>query len=81
VSWDKLSKADQDLIRKFSREAQLEQRQLWDKYVADATAKLKAAGIRFVPADKDAFFKATQPVRDKYGSKYASLIQRIRDTK
>ena len=81
VSWDKLPKADQTLIRKLSREAQLEQRKLWDAYVKDATVKLKAAGIKFVPADKDAFFKATQPVRDKYGSKYAGLIQRIRDTK
>jgi tripartite ATP-independent transporter DctP family solute receptor len=81
VSWDKLSKADQDLIRKLSREAQLEQRKLWDAYVAEATGKLKAAGVKFVPADKDAFFKATQPVRDKYGAKYAGLIQRIRDTK
>jgi tripartite ATP-independent transporter DctP family solute receptor len=81
VSWDKLSKADQDLIRKYSREAQLEQRQLWDKFVGEATAKLKAAGIQFVPADKEAFYKATQPVRDKYGSKYSGLIQRIRDTK
>jgi tripartite ATP-independent transporter DctP family solute receptor len=81
VSWDKLPKADQDLIKKLSRETQLEQRKLWDAYVAEATGKLKAAGIKFVPADKEAFFKATQPVRDKYGSKYAGLIQRIRDTK
>jgi tripartite ATP-independent transporter DctP family solute receptor len=81
VSWDKLPKADQDLIRKLSREAQLEQRELWDKFVGEATAKLKAAGIQFVPADKEAFFKATQPVRDKYGAKYAGLIQKIRDTK
>jgi len=81
VSWDKLSRADQDLMRKLSREAQLEQRELWDKMVAEATGKLKAAGIKFVQADKDAFYKATQPVRDKYGAKYAALIQRIRDTK
>jgi tripartite ATP-independent transporter DctP family solute receptor len=81
VSWDKLPKADQDLVRKFSREAQLEQRKLWDAYVAEATGKLKAAGIQFVKADKEAFFKATQPVRDKYGAKYAGLIQKIRDTK
>jgi tripartite ATP-independent transporter DctP family solute receptor len=81
VSWDKLPKGDQDLIRKLSREAQLEQRKLWDAYVAEATGKLKAAGVKFVPADKEAFFKATQPVRDKYGAKYAGLIQRIRDTK
>jgi len=39
ASWDKLPKADQDLIRKLSREAQLEQRKLWDAYVAEATGK------------------------------------------
>jgi tripartite ATP-independent transporter DctP family solute receptor len=81
VSWDKLPKADQNLIMKLSREAQSEQRGLWDAYTKDAETKLKAAGIKFVDADKEAFFKATQPVRDKYGSKYAGLIQRIRDTK
>jgi TRAP-type C4-dicarboxylate transport system substrate-binding protein len=81
ASWDKLTPADQELIRKLSREAQLEQRQLWDKFVGEATAKLKAAGIKFVQADKEAFYKATQPVRDKYGAKYAGLIQKIRDTK
>jgi tripartite ATP-independent transporter DctP family solute receptor len=81
ASWDKLPKADQDLIRKLSREAQTEQRKLWDDYTSDAEKKLKAAGIKFVNADKEAFFKATQPVRDKYGSKYAGLIQKIRDTK
>ena len=81
ASWDRLPRADQDLIRKLSREAQMEQRQLWDAYVGEAETKLKAAGIQFVPADKEAFYKATQPVRDKYGAKYAGLIQRIRDTK
>ena len=80
-TWDSLSKEDQALLRKLSREAQIEQRQLWDAYVGEAETKLKAAGIQFVPADKEAFFKATQPVRDKYGAKYAALLQRIRDTK
>ena len=55
--------------------------QLWDKYVTDAETKLKAAGVQFVPADKPAFYKATQPVRDKYGAKYAALLKRIEDTK
>ena len=80
-TWDALSKEDQALLRKLSREAQIEQRQLWDAYVGEAETKLKAAGIQFVPADKDAFFKATQPVRDKYGAKYGPLLQKIRDTK
>jgi len=80
-SWETLPKTDQDLVKKLSREAQLEQRQLWDAYVGEAEGKLKAAGIQFVAADKQAFYKATQPVRDKYGAKYAALLKRIEDTK
>ncbi len=80
-TWDTLSKVDQDLVRKLSREAQAEQRQLWDTMVSDAEVKLKAAGVQFVQADKPAFYKATQPIRDKYGSKYAALLKRIEETK
>ena len=80
-SWDALSKADQDLVKKLSREAQMEQRALWDAYVGEAETKLKAAGVKFVEADKPAFYKATQPIRDKYGSKYAAILKRIEDTK
>ena len=68
-------------MKKLSREAQIEQRELWDAYVGEAETKLKAAGVKFVPADKAAFYKATQPVRDKYGAKYAALLKRIEDTK
>jgi tripartite ATP-independent transporter DctP family solute receptor len=80
-TWDTLSKEDQALLRKFSREAQIEQRKLWDDYVGVAESKLKAAGIQFVNADKKAFYDATQPIRDKYGAKYSALLKRIQDTK
>ena len=80
-NWETMSKEDQDLTRKVSREAQIEQRQLWDAYVGEAESKLKAAGIQFVVADKKAFYDATQPIRDKYGAKYAVLLKRIQDTK
>jgi tripartite ATP-independent transporter DctP family solute receptor len=80
-TWDGLSKSDQDLVRRLSREAQLEQRQLWDTYVREAETKLKAAGVQFVAADKPAFYKATQPIRDKYGAKYAVLLKQIQETK
>jgi TRAP-type C4-dicarboxylate transport system substrate-binding protein len=62
-------------------QAQQEQRKLWDDYTKEAETKLKALGVQFAPADKAAFFKATQPIRDKYGSKYATLIKKIQDTK
>jgi tripartite ATP-independent transporter DctP family solute receptor len=81
ISWDKLSKADQGLIMKDAREAQLEQRKLWDAMVADSVAKLKAGGVQFVEVDKKVFYDATKPVREKYGSKHAALIKRIEATK
>jgi TRAP-type C4-dicarboxylate transport system substrate-binding protein len=77
VAWDKFSKADQDLIKKLSRETQLDQRALWDKAVAENVAKLKAAGIQFVEVDQKPFFEATAPVRAKYGAQLADLMKKI----
>jgi tripartite ATP-independent transporter DctP family solute receptor len=81
VTWDKLSKDEQALVQKFSKEAQLEQRTLWDKSVAEYTVKLKAAGVEFVAVDQKPFYDATAPVRAKYGAPYADLIKRIEAVK
>jgi tripartite ATP-independent transporter DctP family solute receptor len=81
VTWDKLSADDKALMKKVAREAQMEQRVLWDKSVADYTAKLKTAGVEFVPVDQKLFFDATAPVRAKYGQKFAELMTRIDATK
>jgi tripartite ATP-independent transporter DctP family solute receptor len=76
--WDSLSPADQALIKKFSREAQFEERVLWNKYEKDAMDKAKAAGITVIEiADKKPFQAAVKPVWDKYGPKYADMIKRI----
>ncbi len=80
-SWETLSKEDQALIKKLSREAQLEQRQLWDAMVADSVQKLKAAGVQFIEVDKKPFYEATKPVREKYGAKHAALIKRMEETR
>jgi TRAP-type C4-dicarboxylate transport system substrate-binding protein len=81
VAWDKLSADDKALVKKTAREAQLDQRQLWDKSVADYSTKLKAAGVEFVPVDQKLFFEATAPVRAKYGAKFTDLMKRIGDVK
>ncbi|MCI5069384.1 TRAP transporter substrate-binding protein [Acidovorax sp.] len=81
VTWDKLSKDDQALLKKLGREAQMEQRALWDKSVEDYTAKLKAAGVEFINVDTKAFYDATAPVRAKYGANYADLMKRIEAVK
>lgn len=81
VAWDKLTPDEQGLMRKFAREAQMEQRELWDKSVAEYTAKLKAAGVEFIEVDTRPFYEATAPVRAKYGADYADLIRRIEAVK
>ncbi|MFN4031571.1 MAG: TRAP transporter substrate-binding protein [Acidovorax temperans] len=81
ATWDKLSKDDQALLKKFGREAQMEQRTLWDKSVAENTAKLKSAGVEFITVDNKPFYEATAPVRAKYGANYAELIKRIEAVK
>ena len=77
VTWDKLTPAEQTLAKKFGREAQSEQRVLWDKSVLDSTSKLKAAGVEFIEVDQKPFFDATAPVRAKYGAPYVDLMARI----
>lgn len=80
--WDKLSKADQALITKFSREAQLDERKLWNETEKEAYARMKTAGIEVDHiADKTPYQKAVKPVWDKYGAKWPDLIKRIEATK
>lgn len=80
ATWDKLTPADQALLKKLGREAQLEQRKLWDQSVADYTTKLKGAGVEFIQIDNKAFYAATASVRAKYGAQHAELIKRIEAT-
>ena len=77
VVWEKLSADEQALMKKLAREAQMEQRALWDKKVAESKEGLKKAGVEFVEVDKKAFYDLTAPVREKYGKDYAELIKRI----
>lgn len=77
-AWTALSNDDQTLIKKFAREAQMEERQLWKKYEQQAMEKAKAAGCEIVEiADKTPFQNAVKPVWDKYGPKYQAMIDRI----
>jgi tripartite ATP-independent transporter DctP family solute receptor len=76
--WNTLSADDQGLIRKFAREAQFEERELWKQYEQKAMEKAKAAGSEIIEvADKTPFQNAVKPVWDKYGPKYQDMIKRI----
>jgi tripartite ATP-independent transporter DctP family solute receptor len=78
-AWTALSADDQALIRKFAREAQMEERVLWNQYEQQAMEKAKAAGCEIIEiADKTPFQNAVKPVWEKYGPKYQDMINRIR---
>jgi len=77
-AWDGLSKDDQALLTKVSREAQFEERVLWTEYEKQALDKAKAAGVEIIVlADKKPFEDAVRPVWDKYGPRFADVIKRI----
>ncbi|MGH8849552.1 MAG: TRAP transporter substrate-binding protein [Casimicrobiaceae bacterium] len=81
-TWNTLSKDDQALLVKFGREAQFEERVLWEKYEKAAMDKARAAGIQIIEiADKKPFQAAVKPVWDKYGPKYADVIKRIQEVR
>jgi len=77
-TFDALSREDRELVRKFAREAQAEERVLWNAYEKQAIDKAKAAGIEIIEiSDKTPFQAAVKPVWDKYGPRFADLIKRI----
>jgi TRAP-type C4-dicarboxylate transport system substrate-binding protein len=77
-AWTALSADDQGLIKKFAREAQMEARELWNKYEQQAMEKAKTAGCEIVAiTDKTPFQNAVKPVWDKYGPKYQDMVKRI----
>ncbi|MGA8969255.1 MAG: TRAP transporter substrate-binding protein [Pseudolabrys sp.] len=83
-AWDAMSKEDQALLVKFSKEAQQEERKLWEVYEQQAMDKAKAAGIQIIQvsdAEKKAFQDAVKPVWDKYGPKYEATVKRIQEVK
>jgi hypothetical protein len=78
AGWEQLSPDDQALLKKLSREAQADARDLWDKKEADAFDRMKSGNIEIDHiADKKPFQDAVKPVWDKYGSKFTDLIKQI----
>src|SRR3954463_1547425 len=78
--FDSMSKEEQADVLKFAREAQFDERKLWEEYEKQAMDKAKAAGIQIIhlpDAEKKKMQEAVKPVWDKYGPKYAEMVKRI----
>ena len=85
AAFEKLSAADQKIVRDAARESAVLQRELWAKRAASSREKVMAAGVKFyeIP-DKAAFQDAMQPVYVKYltdNPDIKPLVALIKNTK
>jgi tripartite ATP-independent transporter DctP family solute receptor len=83
VVWDKLPKADQDMIRAAAKESVAVQRKAWDEQEAKSLANVKAQGAEIVEVDKKSFQAVMQPVYDKFMTTpdQKRLVKAAQDTK
>src|SRR5947209_3590158 len=80
--WDTLGKEDQALITKFAKEAQLEERKLWNEMEEKSVNHIEAAGVEIIKIDdKQPFQAAVKQEWEKYGKQHADLIKRIQEAK
>ena len=66
IVWDKLPKADQDLVRAAAKESVAFQRRKWDEQEAKSLAAVKAGGAEIIEVDKKSFQAVMGPVYDKF---------------
>jgi tripartite ATP-independent transporter DctP family solute receptor len=81
--WDKLPKAEQDMIRKAARESVAFQRRKWDEQEAKSLAVVKAAGAQIVEVDKNSFQAVMAPVYEKFMTTpdLKRMVKAVQDTK
>lgn len=83
TTWDKLDPADQAIIQQCADDLQTNMITAWTDTENEALQTLKDGGMTVVDPDEAtiaAFREAMQPVYDKYGAKYATLIKEIENT-
>jgi tripartite ATP-independent transporter DctP family solute receptor len=81
--WDKLPKAEQDMIRAAAKESVAVERKKWDEQEGKSLATVKAAGAEIVEVDKASFQAVMGPVYDKFMTTpdLKRLVKAIQDTK
>ena len=78
--WNELSREDQDLIVKFAKVAQQEQRVLWQAKEKESLENMKANGVVITevsPEEKKRFQDAMKPVYEKHAADLVGVIERI----
>ena len=83
IVWDKLPKAEQDMVRAAAKESVAFQRKKWDEQEAKSLAAVKAGGAEIIDVDKKSFQAVMGPVYDKFMTTLdlKRLVKTIQDTK
>ena len=83
IVYDKLPKAEQDMIRAAAKESVAFERQKWDEQEAKSLATVVAAGAQIVDVDKKSFQAVMGPVYDKFmvTPDMKRLVKAVQDTK
>ena len=80
VTWDKLSKEDQDIIRKCAEESARYERLLWKDRAQQAEEAAKRKGCTIIileEAEKARFKEAVAPIYQEFYEEYQDIIDRI----
>lgn len=83
VVWDKLPKAEQDMVRAAAKESVAFQRKKWDEQEAKSLAAVKAGGAEIAEVDKKSFQSVMGPVYDKFMNTpdLKRLVKAVQDTR
>ncbi|MBL8333194.1 MAG: TRAP transporter substrate-binding protein [Rubrivivax sp.] len=83
IVFDKLPKAEQDMIRAAAKESVAFQRQKWDEQEAKSLINVKAQGAEIVEVDKKSFQSVMGPVYDKFMTTpdMKRLVKAVQDTR
>jgi tripartite ATP-independent transporter DctP family solute receptor len=81
-SFDKLSPADQEAVRRSAKDSVVKMRELWEAREKVAEEKVRAMGCQINKVEKQPFVDAMKPVYDKYvkDAKLKDLVARIQAT-
>lgn len=82
ISWNKLPKAEQDMVRAAAKASIAVNRKAWAAYEKKEYDMVKAAGTEFVEVDKKSFQDAMTPVYAKFANTpdLKRLVQAVKDT-
>lgn len=80
VSWDKMSEAQQEAVRKAAYEAAVWQRQAMQDYQQESRAACEAAGSEIIEVDVTSFQEAVSSVYDEY-PRYSEIVAMINAVK